>query len=149
MVRQAIAAQRTATCTQPDAVMHLLVSETRTLRGIERDLVGSDRRLAALFSAFTMVMRKEELPSAERLATGPVRQLRDGCGQLARAGLSLAGARLWLPLLRMLMALACALATAGIGAAQSGLACRRWLSTPSRGAIPGAPGNRRGPAENE
>lgn len=106
--------------------MNLPVSETRTLRGIERDLAGSDPRLAALFSAFTLVMRDEELPPAERLATGRVRRLRDACGPLARAGLSLAGAWLWLPLLRMLMALACALAAAGTAAAQPGVACCRW-----------------------
>ena len=96
--------------------MNLLVSEARTLRGIERDLVGSDPRLAALFSTFTLVMRDEELPSAERLATGPVRQL----GRRMRAagpGWPVAGwrARLWPPLLLMLVALACALAAAGIG----------------------------------
>ena len=93
MVHLAIAAQRATAAYPPDAVMNLLVSEARTLRGIERDLVGSDPRLAALFSTFTLVMRDEELPSAARLATGLVRQLGDGCGPLARAGLSLAGAR--------------------------------------------------------
>jgi hypothetical protein len=124
--------------------MNLLVNETRTLRGIERDLAGSDPRLAALFSTFTLVMRDEELPSAEQLATGPGGRLRDGCGQLARAGLSLSGARLWLPLLRMLMALACALAAAGTVAAQPGLACRRWRGTPGTGGIAGAARNRRG-----
>jgi hypothetical protein len=119
-----------------------------TLRGIERDLAGSDPRLAALFSTFMLVMRDEELPSAERLASGPVRRLRDGCGPVARAGLSLAGARLWLSLLRMLMALACALAAAGIGAARPGLAGCRRRSTPCRGVIPGAPADHQGPAEN-
>jgi hypothetical protein len=76
--------------------MNLLVSETRTLRGIERDLVGSEPRLAALFSTFTLVMRDEELPSAERLATGPVRQLRRRVRAGGR-GWPVAGwrARLW------------------------------------------------------
>jgi hypothetical protein len=81
-------------CARPGAVMNLLRSETRALRGIERDLAGSDPRLAALFSTFTRVVRGEDLPSAERLATGRVRRLRDGCWPLARAGLSLARARL-------------------------------------------------------
>jgi hypothetical protein len=128
--------------------MTMLRKETRTLRELERDLAGSDPRLTAHFSTFTLVMRDEELPSAERLATVPVRQLRDGCEQLARAGLSLAGARLWLSLLRMLMALACALTAAGTGAAQAGLARRRSRSTPSTGGIPGAARSRQ-EAENE
>ncbi len=55
-----------------------------------------------------MVMREVELTSAELLATGPVRQPGDGCGPPA-------GARLWTSLLLMLVALACALAPAGIG----------------------------------
>jgi len=106
-------------------MMNLLRNETRTLRGIERDLAGSDPLLAALFSAFTLVMRDEELPSAEQLPTGRGRQLRDGCGPVARAVQSLAAAQLWLTLLRMLMALACALAAAGTAAARPGLAFRR------------------------
>jgi len=55
-----------------------------------------------------MVMREEELTSAELLTTGPVRQPGDGCRPPA-------GARLRPPLLLMLVALACALAAAGIG----------------------------------
>lgn len=55
--------------------MNLLVSQRRTLRGIERDLAGSDPRLATLFSTFTLLARDEELPDAERLEAGPGRML--------------------------------------------------------------------------
>lgn len=96
--------------------MKLLVSETRSLRGIERDLVGSDPRLAALFSTFTSLTLDEKLPSAERLATGTVRQL----GRRMRAtgpAWPAAGLRgwLWPPLLLMLLGIACAVAMVGVG----------------------------------
>lgn len=55
--------------------MNLLVSRRRTLRGIERDLAGSDPRLATLFSTFTLLTRDEELPPAERLKAGHERML--------------------------------------------------------------------------
>jgi hypothetical protein len=55
--------------------MNLLVSQQRNLRGIERDLAGSDSGLATLFSTFTLLTRDEELPPAERLKAGPERML--------------------------------------------------------------------------
>ena len=55
--------------------MNLLVSQRRNLRGIERDLAGSDSGLATLFSTFTLLTRDEELSPAERLKAGPERML--------------------------------------------------------------------------
>lgn len=96
--------------------MNLLVSESRALRGIERDLVGSDPRLATLFATFMLLTRDEELPSAERLTTGPVSRF----GRRVRsAGLGWPvdsrRARLWPLLLLTLVVLACAVAVVGIG----------------------------------
>jgi hypothetical protein len=58
-----------------DAVMNEPVRQRRILRGIERDLSGSDPGLARLFSTFTLLTQGEEMPGAEKARTGPVRVL--------------------------------------------------------------------------
>jgi hypothetical protein len=47
----------------------------RILRGIERDLSGSDPGLARLFSIFTLLTQGEEMPGAEKVRAVPVRVL--------------------------------------------------------------------------
>ena len=58
-----------------DAVMNVPVRRRRILRGIERDLSGSDPGLARLFSIFTLLTQGEEMPGAEKVRAGPVRML--------------------------------------------------------------------------
>jgi hypothetical protein len=82
-----------------DAVMNVPVRRRRILRGIERDLSGSDPGLARLFSTFTLLTLGEEMPGAEKARAGPVRVLarlrraarRDRPGARSRT-------RLWLSL---------------------------------------------------
>jgi hypothetical protein len=57
------------------AVMNVPVRRRRILRGIERDLSGSDPGLAGLFSIFTLLTQGEEMPGAENARAGPVRVL--------------------------------------------------------------------------
>jgi hypothetical protein len=47
----------------------------RVLREMERDLAGSDPRLTALFSSFTLLVQDEEMPVAERIVAWPLRML--------------------------------------------------------------------------
>jgi len=47
----------------------------RVLREMERDLAGSDPRLTALFSSFTLLAQDEEMPVAERIVAWPLRML--------------------------------------------------------------------------
>jgi len=47
----------------------------RVLREMERDLAGSDPRLTALFSSFTLLAQDEEMPLAERIVAWPLRIL--------------------------------------------------------------------------
>jgi hypothetical protein len=56
-------------------MMNLLVSRWRILRGIERDLAGSDPLLTGLFTMFTWLTHGEEMPAAEKLRAGSVRKL--------------------------------------------------------------------------
>jgi len=83
--------------------MNVPVRGRRILRGIERDLSGSDPGLARLFSMFTLLTKGEEMPGAEKARAGPVRVLarlrlarrdRPGARSLTRLwlSLSLAGA---------------------------------------------------------
>ena len=47
----------------------------RTLREIERDLMGSDPQLASLFTMFASLTPEEKIPDAETLNPGPGRML--------------------------------------------------------------------------
>ena len=47
----------------------------RALRGLERDLVKSDARLAALFQTFTLLAQNEMMPRTERLRRRPLHAL--------------------------------------------------------------------------
>ena len=58
-----------------DAVMNLRIRQRRTLRGIERDLTGSDPQLASLFTMFASLTPEEKIPDAETLNPGPGRML--------------------------------------------------------------------------
>jgi hypothetical protein len=58
-----------------DAVMNVPVRRRRILRGIERDLSGSDPGLARLFSIFTLLTEGEEMPAGEKARAGPVHVL--------------------------------------------------------------------------
>lgn len=96
--------------------MHLLTSQMRALRLIERDLADTDPQMAALFSTFTVRTRDQELPAREMIRAGPVRALvrRMQPGSPVRPS----GAwRVWLApgLVLMVMAVMCTLAAAGIG----------------------------------
>jgi hypothetical protein len=57
------------------AVMNVPIRRRRILRGIERDLSGSDPGLAGLFSIFTLLTQGEEMPDAEKARAGSVRVL--------------------------------------------------------------------------
>jgi hypothetical protein len=90
-----------------DAVMNVPVRQRRILRGIERDLSGSDPGLARRFTIFTLLTQGEEMPSAEKTRAGPVRVLarlrwparrdRPGARWRARFGLSLSLAAALMP----------------------------------------------------
>ena len=87
--------------------MNVPVRERRILRGIERDLSGSDPGLARLFSIFTLLTQGEEMPGAEKARAGPVRVLarlrraarrdRPGARSLTRLWLSLSLAAALVP----------------------------------------------------
>jgi hypothetical protein len=55
--------------------MNLRIRQRRTLRGIERDLTGSDPQLASLFTMFASLTPEEKIPDAETLNPGPGRML--------------------------------------------------------------------------
>jgi hypothetical protein len=55
--------------------MNLRSSGRRALRGIERDLARSDRRLNMLFASFTGLVGREKMPSTEKIERKPLRLL--------------------------------------------------------------------------
>jgi hypothetical protein len=55
--------------------MKLPIRQRRTLRGIERDLTGSDPQLAILFMMFASLTPGENIPDAETLNPSPGRML--------------------------------------------------------------------------
>ena len=95
--------------------MNLLATRRRTLRGIERELAGSEPRLVALFATFTLLTRDEELPVAERLSSRP-RHILARLGRTLGLGRSAVGwrARIWPALLCAAAVTACVIALVGV-----------------------------------